>query len=286
MANLLLQSSVLLSKFSSSPPPSSSSSSSSFSSLPCINIPTKSTVQRLNNSKRSVVLRAASIEKALNDLPGDVDKVIDGVEKALTPTSEIKVKLLSIVAGLNKGLAVNVEDMEKADAAAKELEAAGGTVDISEDQEKLQGRWKLVYSSGFSSRTLGGSHPGPPIGRLLPITLGQVFQRIDIFSKDFDNIVELQLGAPWPLPPIEATATLEHKYELTGSAKVKIIFEKTMVKTSGNLSQLPLLELPRIPDAFRPSSRTGSGEFEITYLDADTRITRGDRGELRVFVKA
>lgn len=29
-------------------------------------------------------------------------------------------------------------------------------------------------SSAFSSRTLGGSRPGPPIGRLLPITFGQV----------------------------------------------------------------------------------------------------------------
>ncbi|KAI3889208.1 hypothetical protein MKX03_024662 [Papaver bracteatum] len=122
----------------------------------------------------------------------------------------------SIIAVLNKGLVANGEDMEKADDAAKELEDAGGTVGISEDQEKLQGRWKLVYRSGLSSRTLGGSRPRPPIGRLLPITLGQVFQIIDIFSKDFDNIVELQLGAPWPLPPIEATTTLEHKFELTG----------------------------------------------------------------------
>lgn len=44
----------------------------------------------------------------------------------------------------------------------------------------------------------------------------QVFQRIDIFSKDFDNIVELELGAPWPLPPVEVTATLAHKFELIG----------------------------------------------------------------------
>lgn len=44
----------------------------------------------------------------------------------------------------------------------------------------------------------------------------QVFQRIDILSKDFDNIVELELGAPWPLPPVEVTATLAHKFELIG----------------------------------------------------------------------
>ncbi|WVY96242.1 hypothetical protein V8G54_028393 [Vigna mungo] len=152
--------------------------------------------------------------------------------------SSLKLNLLSAVSGLNRGLAANEDDLRKADGAAKELEAAGGLVDLSVGLDKLQGRWKLIYSSAFSSRTLGGSRPGPPIGRLLPITLGQV----------------------------------------------KIIFEKTTVKTTGNLEQLPQLEVPRIPDALRPSSNTGSGEFEVTYLDSDTRITRGDRGELRVFV--
>ena len=43
------------------------------------------------------------------------------------------------------------------------------------------------------------------------------FQRIDTLSKDFDNIVDLQLGAPWPLPPVEVTATLAHKFELIGT---------------------------------------------------------------------
>ncbi|OVA02357.1 Plastid lipid-associated protein/fibrillin conserved domain [Macleaya cordata] len=282
MATSLLQSSVVLSYSYSS-----SSSSSSLTHLFPKNIPTNrstsnlkslklvstASLQRFNHSKRNIIRRSTDNETAVLDSP-----------LLPPPTSEIKLKLLSIVSGLNRGLAANEEDLEKADAAAKELEAVGGLVDLSEDLDKLQGRWKLIYSSAFSSRTLGGSRPGPPTGRLLPITLGQVFQRIDIFSKDFDNIVELQLGAPWPLPPIEVTATLAHKFELTGSAKVKIIFEKTSVKTTGNLSQLPLLELPRIPDALRPPSNTGSGEFEVTYIDADTRITRGDRGELRVFV--
>lgn len=199
--------------------------------------------------------------------------------------SSLKLKLLSAVSGLNRGLAASEDDLQKADDAAKELEATGGPVDLSNDIDKLQGRWKLIYSSAFSSRTLGGSRPGPPTGRLLPITLGQVFQRIDILSKDFDNIVELQLGAPWPLPPIEVTATLAHKFKLIGSSSIKIIFEKTTVKTTGNLSQLPPFEVPKLPDALRPpTSNTGTGEFEVTFLDDDTRITRGDSGELRVFV--
>ncbi|WVZ50750.1 hypothetical protein U9M48_001975 [Paspalum notatum var. saurae] len=201
--------------------------------------------------------------------------------------ASLKIKLLSAVSGLNRGLAASQEDLDRADAAARELEAAGGgPVDLSRDLDRLQGRWRLVYSSAFSSRTLGGSRPGPPTGRLLPITLGQVFQRIDVVSRDLDNIVELELGAPWPLPPVEATATLAHKFELVGTSGVKITFEKTTVKTAGSLAQLPPLEVPRIPDNLRPPSNTGSGEFEVTYLDGDTRVTRGDRGELRVFVIA
>lgn len=83
-------------------------------------------------------------------------------------------RLQSSVSGVNRGLAASEDDLRKADDAAKELEDVGGPVDLSCDLDKLQGRWKLIYSSAFSSRTLGGSRPGPPTGRLLPITLGQV----------------------------------------------------------------------------------------------------------------
>ncbi|KAE8076069.1 hypothetical protein FH972_014742 [Carpinus fangiana] len=261
------------------------SHSSSSSSITCLS-PSK--IQRVTimsprrplSGKRSVAPISAVDEVSVVDPPPPPPFSEDKSELIAC----LKLKLLSAVSGLNRGLAANEDDLQKADAAAKEIEDVGGLVDLSVDLDKLQGRWKLIYSSAFSSRTLGGSRPGPPTGRLLPITLGQVFQRIDILSKDFDNIVELQIGTPWPLPPVEVTATLAHKFELIGSAKIKIKFEKTTVKTTGNLSQLPPLELPRIPDNLRPPSNTGSGEFEVTYLDADTRITRGDRGELRVFV--
>lgn len=89
------------------------------------------------------------------------------------------------VSGLNRGLAANEEDLRRAEAAAKELEALCD-VDLTKDLDKLQGRWKLIYSSAFSSRTLGGSRPGPPTGRLLPITLGQVC--LDVRSGSFFKI--------------------------------------------------------------------------------------------------
>jgi hypothetical protein len=56
----------------------------------------------------------------------------------------------SAVSGLNRGLAASEDDQLKADVAAKQLEAVGGLVDLSNDIDKLQGRWKLIYSSAFS----------------------------------------------------------------------------------------------------------------------------------------
>ncbi|XP_008789427.1 plastid-lipid-associated protein 6, chloroplastic [Phoenix dactylifera] len=252
-------------------------------SLPCFN-PNRGTLhlERLQSESRELKNRVFVRRATLDESP-----VLDPPPRFEEPDPEVvaslKLKLLGAVSGLNRGLAANEEDLRRADSAAKELEALGG-VDLTKDLDKLQGRWKLIYSSAFSSRTLGGSRPGPPTGRLLPITLGQVFQRIDILSKDFANIAEIQFGAPWPLPPLEATATLAHKFELIGSSSIKIIFEKTTVKPTGSFSQLPPFEVPRLPDALRPPSDSRSGDFEVTYLDADTRITRGDRGELRVFV--
>lgn len=78
------------------------------------------------------------------------------------------------VSGLNRGLVASLDDLQRAETAAKELETAAGPVDLTDDLDKLQGKWRLLYSSAFSSRSLGGSRPGLPTGRLIPVTRGQV----------------------------------------------------------------------------------------------------------------
>ncbi|CAN7127120.1 unnamed protein product [Brassica rapa subsp. narinosa] len=259
-------------------PPSCGSVRRSIPSSPVlIATPRSSRLSFTIPERRSLVVKSTVGEVSFREPATSGDK--EGIES-------LKLKLLSVVSGLNRGLVASVDDLQSAEAAAKLLEAAGGPVDLTNDLDKLQGKWRLLYSSAFSSRSLGGSRPGLPTGRLIPVTLGQVFQRIDVFSKDFDNIAEVELGAPWPFPPLEATATLAHKFELLGTCKIKITFEKTTVKTSGNLAQIPPFEIPRLPDSFRPPSNPGTGDFEVTYVDENMRITRGDRGELRVFVIA
>lgn len=68
-----------------------------------------------------------------------------------------------------------------------------------------------------------GSISPIPYNLMSGFCFDQVFQRIDILSKDFDNIVELQLGTPWPFPPIQLTATLAHKFEILGKFLFKFV---------------------------------------------------------------
>lgn len=89
----------------------------------------------------------------------------------------------SIVAGLDRGLLASANDETLADMAARKLEAAADSVEFPRDLDLLQGRWRLVYSSGFTTGSLGGQRPGPPVGRLLPLTLGQVC--VQIFTSCF-----------------------------------------------------------------------------------------------------
>ena len=71
-----------------------------------------------------------------------------------------------------------------------------------------------------------------------------------------------------------------------GKSGVRIIFEKTYVKGEGGLKNWPQLTAPQLPSFLKPPSSVRSGEFDATYVDDDVRITRGDRGELRVFIRA
>lgn len=83
--------------------------------------------------------------------------------------------LQSAVCGLKTGFAAREEDVEKAEHAANELESISGPVNLPNDLGKLQGRWKLIYSSAFAPCTIRGrTRMFRPVDRVLPITVGQV----------------------------------------------------------------------------------------------------------------
>ena len=74
-----------------------------------------------------------------------------------------------------------------------------------------------------------------------------------------------------------------------GGPTCTITYDATDVKLDGGvaglLGALPALALPELPSFLRPGPAQRTSSFDVLYLDGDLRVTRGERGELRVFVK-
>lgn len=87
----------------------------------------------------------------------------------------------------------------------------------------------------------------------------------------------------------EALLTLKHRLEITGPRTVQITFTGTDVNLQGGvaglLNNLPQFNLPELPEQLQPSIRNRAATFDVLFLDEDLRVTRGDRGEVRVFVR-
>uniref|UniRef100_A0A7S3R5X9 Plastid lipid-associated protein/fibrillin conserved domain-containing protein n=1 Tax=Dunaliella tertiolecta TaxID=3047 RepID=A0A7S3R5X9_DUNTE len=201
----------------------------------------------------------------------------------------LRSNLLREVAGLDRGLAASASQAKRVEALVQEIVDTRGQPDLSQEHTAdLQGMWRLLYTSGFNTGSLGGSRPGPPAG-LVPAVLGQIFQRIDAPTGKLDNIVEFIFITPPPFSRDGDTPalrlTLGHDYQVLSPSTVEIVFEDTSAEVVGGLSFLPKLTTPTLPEFLRPSKNLRSAKFEVLYLDTEFRITRGDRGELRIYAK-
>ena len=205
-------------------------------------------------------------------------------------------QLLCLLPSLDRGIAASSDDVARVDTLVSQIEAFGGAVILCSNlADVLDGRWRLLYSSGFSGGNLGGRRPGPPAA-LFPLALGPVYQDIFVRAGELDNVVTLTAKfslASLPFvnaEPPAVNARLRHSFTIDGAATVRIVFENTMVKTSGGignwLGRGPQFDTPQLPASLREGTASARGAtFDISFLDEKMRITRGDRGELRVFLK-
>jgi hypothetical protein len=233
----------------------------------------------------------------------DVSKTQDFDEEEV---EDLKVQILAAVASLDRGVAANLREAQEVDRLCQKLEDTAGPLTLkwstsrtspdASTMDKLAGTWRLIYSSGFNGGSLGGSRPGPPAA-LVPTVLGQVYQVIDADKMLLDNVVELLLSygtpqlpflpRPDPQPTPGVRVTLRHTYDVTQPNTLTIVFESTTAKTIGPdiLQSLPQFDVPELPDFLKPPKNFRSASFDVSYLDASMRVTRGDRGELRVYLR-
>ena len=190
--------------------------------------------------------------------------------------------LLRAVLGLDRGLSARPKDVERVETCAADLQrAAQSPVDLESSEVSHSGHWKLIFSSAFAETGIASLRVGPPA----LLRLGQIHQDIDEPASRLDNVVSFTLGDIAAL-----TLRLSHRSCIVPPAGVSIEFVGTSVKADTRFGvNFPEVDIPDLikllPSTMQPPSSLRTGCFNTSYLSSRLRVTRGDRRELRVYIR-
>jgi hypothetical protein len=190
-----------------------------------------------------------------------------------------KIQLLKAVAVTNRGLLASPRVQAELDQLIRQVETQNPTTNPAQAPELLSGCWQLLYTT--SADVLG-------LGRVPGVTLGQVYQVIHAEKGRVYNLAEAQ-GIPF----LDGLLAVKARFEVTNPSRVTIYFEQSLLalqklvdyqnptqwfKRLEQDEPLPLIQIPL-------DTGRSQGWLDITYLDIDLRISRGDKGNLFVLAR-
>jgi hypothetical protein len=190
-----------------------------------------------------------------------------------------KVKLLELVASCNRGITATDTEKVAIAAAIAQLEERNPTPDLLAQAAKLEGDWLLLYTT---SRELLG------IDRVPLLNLGPIYQSIRTAEAKIYNIAEVQ-GIPF----LEGLISVVADFTPVDQRRVDVGFTRAIwggqrlmryQSPSQFIDAIAAGEkFLAIDFAIKPRDR--NGWVDITYLDDDLRIGRGNVGSLFVLKK-
>ncbi len=190
-----------------------------------------------------------------------------------------KAKLLEAIAGKNRGLLATQVDKQAILVALTQLEERNPNPKPFEALDLLEGNWRLLYTS--SDELLR-------IDNFPLLKLGQIYQCIRAKDSRVYNIAEV-----YGLPYLEGLVSVAASFEVLSKIRVQVKFERSII----GLQRLVGYESPnefirqiengkKFPAIdFNINSNDQQGWLDITYLDQDLRIGRGNKGSVFVLTK-
>ncbi len=191
----------------------------------------------------------------------------------------IKAELLEAIAGKNRGLLANEIDNVRVLSAIQQLEDHNPTPKPLEAKELLEGDWRLLYTT--SKGILG-------LDRFPLFKLGQIYQCIRTAEARVYNVAEVS-GIPW----LEGIVSVAARFEPVSEHRINVIFERSIIglqRFLGYNSPSKFIEELEQGKKFPPldfsiENREQKGWLDITYLDEDMRVGRGNEGNVFVLAK-
>ncbi|NEO78150.1 PAP/fibrillin family protein [Moorena sp. SIO4G3] len=190
-----------------------------------------------------------------------------------------KAELLEAIAGKNRGLLASKTDKTAILAAVTQLEGRNPTPRPLEAPDLLDGNWRLLYTTSQELLNLDGF----PL-----VQLGQIYQCVRTSDTKIYNIAELS-GIPY----LEGVVSVCASFEPVSQCRVNVRFERSIIGLQSLLSYSSANDFieqieagKKFPAIDFPINRDNQqGWLEITYLDNDLRIGRGNQGSLFVLTK-
>ncbi len=187
-----------------------------------------------------------------------------------------KAKLLEAIAGKNRGLLITEADRVKILTAVEHLEDHNPNPNPLQYLDLLNGDWRLLYTT---SRSILG------LDRFPLVQLGQIYQCIRTDHAKLYNIAEI-VGLPF----LEGIVSVAATFEAASERRVNVKFERSILglqRLMGYQSPRQMIEelengKQHPPLDFKIENREQKGWLEITYLDEDLRIGRGNEGNVFV----
>lgn len=193
-----------------------------------------------------------------------------------------KTELLEAIASTNRGLLATNRDRQAIQSLAAKLEDYTPYPNPLDPEAPLQGIWRLLYTT--SDELLG-------IDKIPLYKLGQIYQCVYPSESRIYNIAET-IG----LPQLNGLVSVGAKFEAVSNKRVDVAFERGVFGLQSLLGyQNPKSFIQKLQTQdkfpfwqgidFRINSDRQSGWLEVTYLDDDLRIGRGNQGSLFVLRK-
>lgn len=189
-----------------------------------------------------------------------------------------KSELLEAIAPTNRGIKATQTDQQAIQSAIVRLEERNPTPDPFSALDLLGGNWRLLYTT--SQELLG-------IDRFPLYRLGQIYQCIRTSEQRIYNLAEV-VG----LPALAGLVSVSARFTITSRQRVEVAFERGVFGFQGTLGYdqpSPFIDRLSQVDKFPlwqgldfRINRDQSGWLEVTYLDQDLRIGRGNEGNVFV----